>query len=166
MGFLVLLFDCATTIGHFKQSLLSRESSGDFRNSCCLQSAARIRVWSFSCNINAVSDRDCLVRHRFKRKDIGFIAGIIPWENGLDTHGRIRTSRRRYYSDPLGATSKLLRRLETPCRCVDLHDEFGKHRSAKLSITHWNCFIQSSRHWCMWGTLFENEPLTTKSSSP
>jgi hypothetical protein len=30
-----------------------------------IQSAARIGVWSSSLNINAVRDRDCLVRYRF-----------------------------------------------------------------------------------------------------
>jgi hypothetical protein len=75
-----------------------------------------------------------LIRYRFKRNDIGFIAGIIPWENGLDVHGKMRTSRRRYYIDQLEATSIMLRRLATPCRWVDLHEEFGKHSSALTEI--------------------------------
>jgi hypothetical protein len=101
-----------------------------------LQSAARIRVWSSSFNISAVSDRDCLVRYRVKRKDIGFIAGIILWENGLDFHGKMRTSRRRYYIDQLEATSILLRKLATLCRWVDLHEEFWKHSSALTEILY------------------------------
>jgi DDE superfamily endonuclease len=99
-----------------------------------LQNSARIRVWSSSFNINAVSDSDCLIWYIFKRNDIGFIAGIIPWENGLDFNGKMRTSRRRYYIDQLEASSILLRRLATPCSRVDLHEEFGKHSSALAEI--------------------------------
>jgi DDE superfamily endonuclease len=101
-----------------------------------LQSAARIRVWSSSFKISAVSDRDCLVRYRVKRKDIGFIAGIIPEENGLDFHGKKRTSRRRYYIDQLEETSIVQRRVATPCRWVEVHEEFGKHSSALTEILY------------------------------
>jgi hypothetical protein len=44
-----------------------------------LQMLARITIWTSSFNINALSDLQCLLRYRFRRKDVGFIAGLIPW---------------------------------------------------------------------------------------
>jgi hypothetical protein len=46
----------------------------------------------------------------------------------------MRASRRIYYIDQLEATSIILRRLATPCRWVDLYEEFGKHSSALTEI--------------------------------
>jgi hypothetical protein len=52
-----------------------------------LQRLARIMIWTSSFNINALSDLQCLQRYRFRRNDVGFIAGLISWENGLDPEG-------------------------------------------------------------------------------
>jgi hypothetical protein len=95
-----------------------------------LQNAARCRVWASAFNINALSDRECLTRYRFKRQDVGFISDLIPWETSLDPQGKMRTMRRRYRVDPVEATAIFLRRLATPSRWVDLQQEFGKHTAA------------------------------------
>jgi DDE superfamily endonuclease len=99
-----------------------------------LQRLARIRIWTSSFNINSLSDLQCLQRYRFRRKDVGFIAGLIPWENGLDPNGKMRTSQKRYLVDPLESTAIMLRRLATPSRWIDLQIEFGKHRSALSEV--------------------------------
>jgi hypothetical protein len=65
-----------------------------------LQWLARIRIWTSSFNINSLSDLQCLQRYRFRRKDVCFIAGLIPWENGLDLNVKMRTSQKRYLVDP------------------------------------------------------------------
>jgi hypothetical protein len=91
-----------------------------------LQNAARCRVWASAFFINALSDRECLIRYRFKRQDVGFINDLIPWKTALDPQGKMRTMRRRYRVDPVEATAILLRRLATPSRWVDLQTEFWK----------------------------------------
>jgi hypothetical protein len=45
-----------------------------------LQRLARIRIWTSTFNINEPSDLQCLQRYRFRRKDVGFVAGLVPWE--------------------------------------------------------------------------------------
>jgi hypothetical protein len=60
-----------------------------------LQNAARCRVWASAFNINALSDRECLMQYRVKRQDVGFISDLIPWETSLDPQGKMRTMRRR-----------------------------------------------------------------------
>jgi hypothetical protein len=61
-------------------------------------------------------------------------SGLIPWENYLDYHGRMRTRRRRYRIDPVEATAIFLRRLATVSRWVDVQDEFGKHSACLTEI--------------------------------
>jgi hypothetical protein len=99
-----------------------------------LQRLARTRIWTSSFNINALSDLQCLQRYRFRRNDAGFIASLIPWENGLEAEGKVRTSQKRYLADPLESTAIKLRRLATPSRWIDVQIEFGKHRSALSEI--------------------------------
>jgi hypothetical protein len=43
-----------------------------------LPSRARCRIWKSFFNINSLSDHECLVRYRFRRKDLGFISETIP----------------------------------------------------------------------------------------
>jgi hypothetical protein len=99
-----------------------------------LQMLAQIRIWTSSFYINALSDLQCLQRYRFRREDVGFVAGLIPWENGLDPNGKMRTSQKRYLVDPLESTAIMLRRLATSSRGIDLQIEFGKHRSALSEV--------------------------------
>jgi hypothetical protein len=99
-----------------------------------LQRLARIKIWTSLFNINALSDLQCLQRYRFRRNDVGFIAGLIPWENGLDSEGKMRTSQKHYLVDPMESTAIMLRRLATPSRWIDVQIEFGKHRSALSEI--------------------------------
>jgi hypothetical protein len=63
-----------------------------------------------------LSDLQCLQRYRFRRNDVGFIAGLITWENGLDAEGKMRTSRKRNLVDPLESTAIMLRRHAMPSR--------------------------------------------------
>jgi hypothetical protein len=93
---------------------------------------ARFRDLKSSFNINSLSDDECLIKFRFMRKDVVFISELIPWDKGLEEHGRLRTARRRYRIDPMEANDILLQRLSTVSRWVDLQEEFGKH-SACLS---------------------------------
>jgi hypothetical protein len=95
-----------------------------------LQALRRKRVWASLFNLNALSDLQCLEQYRFRRNDFGLIAGLIPWEEGLDSDGRMRTSQKRYLVDPLESNAMLMRRLATPIRWIDIQMEFGKHRSA------------------------------------
>jgi hypothetical protein len=53
-----------------------------------LHRLARIKIWTSLFNINALSDLQCLQRYLFRRNDVGFIAGLIPWENGFDSEGK------------------------------------------------------------------------------
>jgi hypothetical protein len=99
-----------------------------------LRSRARCRIWKSFFNINSLSDLECLVRYRFRRKDIGFISEIIPWVASLAPHGRMRTARRRYHVDSVEATAIFLRRLSSPSRWVDLQAEFGKHSACLTEL--------------------------------
>jgi DDE superfamily endonuclease len=101
-----------------------------------LQRLARINICTSLCNINALSDLQCLQRYRFRRNDVGFIAGLIPLENGLDSEGKMRTSQKQYLVDPMESTAIMLRRLATPSWWIDVQIEFGKHRSALSEIFH------------------------------
>jgi DDE superfamily endonuclease len=99
-----------------------------------LRNTARCRIRKSFFNINSLSDHECLIRYRFKKKDIGFISDMIPWEAALDPNGRMRTARRRYRIDSVEATAILLRRLSSPSRWVDLQAEFGKHSACLTEI--------------------------------
>jgi hypothetical protein len=99
-----------------------------------LRNTARCRIRKSFFNINSFSDHECLIRCRFKKKDIGFISDMIPWEAALDPNGRMRTARRRYCVDSVEATAILLRRLSSPSRWVDLQAEFGKHSACLKEI--------------------------------
>jgi hypothetical protein len=99
-----------------------------------LQHFARRRIWALSFNLNALSDLKCLQRYRFKRKDVGFLATLIDWKNGIDSDGKMRTLKKRYRIDPVEATALMLRGLSAANRLVDLQPEFGKHRSALSEI--------------------------------
>ena len=79
-----------------------------------LQALARKIVWDSPCNLNALSDQQCLQWYRFRRNNVGLIAGLIPWEEGIDYEGRMRTSQKRYLVDPLESIAILMRRLATP----------------------------------------------------
>jgi hypothetical protein len=115
-----------------------------------LQHLARMKVLSSTFNLNFISDLQCLQRYRFTRKDIRFLADLIPWGKRLDHEGRMRTSQKRYLVDPVEATAITLRRLATASRWVDMESEFGKHRSAlsEIFIMRWSSSIANSdRLW-------------------
>jgi hypothetical protein len=99
-----------------------------------LKRLARIKIWTSLLNINALSDLQCLQRYRSRRNDVGFIAGLTPLENGLDSEGKMKTSQKRYLVDPMESTAIMLRRLATPSRWIDVQIEFSKHRSALSKI--------------------------------
>jgi hypothetical protein len=99
-----------------------------------LQHLARMEVLSSNFNLNSISDLQCLQRYRFTRKDIRFIADLIPWGKRPDHEGRMRTSQKRFLLDPVEATAIMLRRLATASRWVDVEPEFGQHRSALSEI--------------------------------
>jgi hypothetical protein len=90
-----------------------------------LQRLARIKIWTSLFNINALSDLQCLQRYLFRRNDVGFIAGLIQWENGLDSEGKMSTSQKHYLVDPMESTAIILRRIATPSRWIDVQIEFG-----------------------------------------
>jgi hypothetical protein len=128
------LFNTITTI--------LRAVSRSCRNIVALRSKwnckrlARSRIWTFTFNINALSDLQSLQRYRFRRNDVGFIAGLIPWENGFDAEGKMRASQKRYLVDPLESTAIMLRRLAKPSRWIDVQIVFGNHRSALSEILY------------------------------
>jgi hypothetical protein len=99
-----------------------------------LQHLARMKVLSSTFNLNSISDLLCLQRYRFTRKDVRFLADLIPWGKRLDHEGRMRTSQKRYLVDPVEATAIMLTRLATASCCLDVESEFGKHRSALSEI--------------------------------
>jgi hypothetical protein len=84
------------------------------------QRLARIKIWTSLFNRNAESDLQYLQRYRFRRNDVGFIAGLIPWENSLDPDGNMRTSQKHYLVDPMESTAIVLRRLAMPSRWIDV----------------------------------------------
>jgi hypothetical protein len=99
-----------------------------------LQHLARMKVLSSTFNPNSISDLQCLQRCRFTRKDVRFLADLIPWGKRLDHEGRMRTSQKLYPVDPVEATAIMLRQLATASRWVDVEPEFGEHRSALSEI--------------------------------
>jgi hypothetical protein len=99
-----------------------------------LQHLARMKVLSSTFNLKSISDLQCLQRYRFTRKDVRFLADLIPWGKRLDHEGRMTTFQKRYLVDPVEATAIMQRRLATASRWVDLEPEFGKHRSALSEI--------------------------------
>jgi hypothetical protein len=81
-----------------------------------LQHLARIKVLSSTFKLNSIGDLQRLQRYRFTRKDVRFLADLIPWGKRLDHEGRMRTSQKRYLVDPVEATAIMLRRLATASR--------------------------------------------------
>jgi hypothetical protein len=99
-----------------------------------LQNLARMRVLTSTFNLNFISDLQYFQRYRYTRKDVRFLADLIPWGKCLDHEGRMRTSQKRYLVDPVDATAIMRRRLATVSRWVDVEPEFGKHHSALSEI--------------------------------
>jgi hypothetical protein len=99
-----------------------------------LHHLARMKVLSSIFNLNSISDLQCLQRYHFKRKDVRFLADLIPWGKRLDYERRMGKSQKRYLVDHVEATAIMLRRLATASRWVDVGPEFGKHRSALSEI--------------------------------
>jgi hypothetical protein len=117
-----------------------------------LQHFARKRIWTSSFNLNALRDLECLQIYRFKQKDVGFLATLVDWKNGIDSDGKMRTLKKRYLIDPMEATEIMLHRLSTASILVDLQPEFGKHRSA-LSEIFYNAL---ELFYCSFGSTLES----------
>ena len=94
-----------------------------------LNRSNRIAASDFNFNFNRFSDKEALLKFRFRIEDIVKLVPILSWPSG-----KRYTSRNRYGVSPILATCIVLRRIAVPDRWEDLCLLFGKHPSQMSEI--------------------------------